>query len=71
MGLLGISPLLAIFALATIFWDKSPELRFVFVWLALLGEIGFLMAWTIGEKLKPDLETLKVAVQTCEDAGPE
>jgi hypothetical protein len=63
MGILGISPLLAILALATIFWDKSPELRFVFVWLALLGEVGFLVAWVIGERLKPDLETLRVAVR--------
>jgi len=67
MGLLGISPLLAILALATIFWDKSPELRFVFVWLAVLGEIGFLVAWTIGERLKPDLKTLRVAVQPGKD----
>lgn len=67
MAMLGISPLLAILALATIFWDKSPELRFVFVWLALLGEIGFLVAWSIGERLKPDLETLRVAVQPGKD----
>lgn len=67
LAALGISPLLAIVALATIFWNKSPELRFVFVWLALLGELGFLMGWTISEKLKPDLETLRAAVRPGED----
>jgi len=65
--LLGISPMLAIVALATIFWDKSPELRFVFVWLAMLGEIGFLLAWTLTEKLKPDLDAVRVAVQPSKD----